>query len=506
MSFNGGNKFDYDRYLKHKEYFNNGLIELLEKYQSDKKKYKQQEEIYKATIYRLRATIKTLRERIKSYKNKDHFDKKHFSDYQNLLEEVEKLREENKSMKKELEFFRLNQPKQKDNTNSNIPSSFIMFKANVNTRSVTGKKRGGQIGHPCHKSELFKPDKILTKYVKSAPTGAVETIDERGNTYFAIQEIDMSFKTTVIETRYYLSDGGKSLSTHIMNKYKINPVIYSKRTKDNVLYLYSKGIIAFDRLSKMINVLSNGKITVKPSTIVNWVSEYSEEHEYERRRLLNQLLDSPILGVDETGYRINGHTAWVHVITDGEKMYYQMTDKRSDFLDVIKSYKGTLVHDHFKPYYKIDCTHAECNAHILRYLQAGVDFYENMACARMINFLQSALHEKHELLEQNIHKMPNDRIKYYDDEYSNIIDTELIRFQSENPKIKKRYVPEYIKTFQRMKEYKSEHLLFIHNFDVPFSNNDAERNLRIIKTRKKVSGQCFSAEKGNVMLTFLDNN
>ena len=120
-----------------------------------------------------------------------------------------------------------------------------------------------------------------------------------------------------------------------------------------------------------------------------------------------------------------------------------------------------------------------------------MDFYENMACAKMITLLQSALHEKHELLEKNIHKMSDHRIQYYDDEYLSIIATELIKFQEENPKIKKRYIPEYIKTFKRMKEYKNVHLLFIHNFDVPFSNNDAERSLRMIKTRKKVSGNVF---------------
>ena len=51
-----------------------------------------------------------------------------------------------------------------------------------------------------------------------------------------------------------------------------------------------------------------------------------------------------------------------------------------------------------------------------------------------------------------------------------------------------------------MKEYKKEHLLFLHDFNVPFDNNVAERSIRLIKTRKKVSGQVKSIKNGNEML------
>ena len=54
-----------------------------------------------------------------------------------------------------------------------------------------------------------------------------------------------------------------------------------------------------------------------------------------------------------------------------------------------------------------------------------------------------------------------------------------------------------------MKEYKKEHLLFLHDFNVPFDNDVAERNIRLIKTRKKVSGQVKSIENGNEMLMLI---
>ena len=183
-----------------------------------------------------------------------------------------------------------------------------------------------------------------------------------------------------------------------------------------------------------------------------------------------------------------------------------MTNKRSEFLPVIQDYKGILIHDHFKPYYSIDCKHGECNAHILRYLKAGVDYYNNIACARMINLLQLSLHKKKELIKQEIYEYPPDELSKIEKEYDEIIDNELITFHNNNPNIKKKYIPEYIKTLQRMKEYKKEHLLFLHDFDVPFDNNLAERSIRLIKTRKKVSGQVKSIENGNELLMLMSIN
>ena len=100
--------------------------------------------------------------------------------------------------------------------------------------------------------------------------------------------------------------------------------------------------------------------------------------------------------------------------------------------------------------------------------------------------------------------MPPDRIAYIEECYDEIINGELIKFKLDNPSIKKKYIPEYIKLFQRMKEYKKEHLMFLYDFNVPYTNNNAERALRMIKTRKKVSGQVVSIERGNQLLSLLN--
>ena len=249
-------RLNEETYLQHKELFDKCLIDLLEHQSKQIEKYRQQEEIYKATIYKLRAKVKILGMRLKTQDKADKLLDKAYSQIEKLIAENDRLRSENNVMKEELSFYKLRNTKlEKDNTNSNIPSSYIMFKANANSRNKSERNVGGQLGHPVHKSKLLKPDKIIIKHVKTAPTGAVVNSDESGKYYFTTQEIDVKLKTIIIETRYYIDQDGKQLCNEILNKYKINPVTYSDDFKKQALFLYSKGIIALDRLSKMLNVL-----------------------------------------------------------------------------------------------------------------------------------------------------------------------------------------------------------------------------------------------------------
>ena len=148
------NRLNKDTYIKHKEWFDKSLIELLERQSAQISKFKESEEIYKATIYKLRAKVKTLSIRLKSQDNVNRLFDNAYSQIEKLLAENDKLREENKLMKEELSFFKLNH--KKDNTNSSIPSSYVMFKANANSRNKSIRNVGGQTGHELHKSKLLK--------------------------------------------------------------------------------------------------------------------------------------------------------------------------------------------------------------------------------------------------------------------------------------------------------------------------------------------------------------
>lgn len=528
-------RLDYNLYLQHKDYFDASLIELLGKLQKKVEKLENEKTIRSAQIHRQAGTIKALRLKIKDLESINGTLKLKLSDkdvdIQDLIhqfeiiqkeayKEIEEIKSENeelknglKEMEKELKELRKLKKKiiRKDSTNSSIPPShdFTRTKANVNNRAKSGNAKGGQVGHEAHTSKLKdNPDKIKKIYVKKAPTGAKECVDEDGKTYYAIQEIDSRLVTTISETRFYIDPiCGEELAEETTRKYKINGVSYSNAFRSMVLYLNGKGIIALDRLCDILNEMSNNELHLSAGSVVNWAHEFSLKSEQECNNTLNTLINSEVIHVDETGSKVNGKRTWMHGITDGVNTFYVATNTRADKetgpLALLKDYDGILVHDHFKSYYTniSNARHAECNAHILRYLKAGLEIYECVGCAAMIKLLEKGLKRKEELIAAGKNEMDEKEIKEFEAEYDRIIHETITSYEAAHPEMqskkKKKFIPDSIKTLKRMKEYKIEHLRFLTDFSVPFTNNSAENCMRFSKNKHKISGQFSSIETSN---------
>lgn len=522
-------------FLKHQEYFESSLITLLEKQQSKIDSLNETMAIKSATIYKYRATITTLRFKYKDlsvvvYNLKNQLKEK-TTDTDKIINDLDKeihkinkriddelqqsyidnnkLHDENQKLKKEIERLRKENSKfmkevNKDSSNSSFPPSTDMFKEPVNMRKPSSKSRGGQPGHQVHRSVLTDtPTTIITKTVRDAPSGATPVLDGEGNvSYYRTQEIDAKFITTITETRYFIKEDGDTVEDTIMNTYKINSVSYSIPFKSKVLYLNSKGAIALQRLCTILNELSDNQIHIRPSTITKWSKEFYERSQPVIAALISEALGSEVLHVDETGWKINGKRAWIHTLCNSNIAYFTCTPTRAGKvtgpIKILSEYTGILVHDHFKSYYKLEeCEHAECNAHILRYLKSGVDFDESTDCAKLLSLLQQMNRHKKKLIAKGEGEIPEEEYQKYKKEYIEIIDTTLTKFNEQNPNIDKKYIPDYIRTMKRMKVYVEEHLRFLRDFKVPFDNNRAELQMRPTKTKKKVSGQSITIETAN---------
>ena len=414
---------------------------------------------------------------------------------------IEKQEKEIKQQDKEIEKQKniINKLKYMNSSNSNFPSSFDVVshtktKANANTRVKTGRKRGGQPHHQLHKSQLLnKPDQVICVHVKKAPDGAKAVKNNDGRIeYYVTQEVDMVLKSVIKETRYYIDAQGNQLDQKTMKKYAVNPLVYSSHFKAAMVYLNERGTIPFDRLSKMVHEISGGSIQVRPSTISGWCQECYAKSQKHLEEILGVILKEPVIHVDETGVKISGTQNWMHTITNEKGSYYVCTEKRGDRkrgpVSLLELYTGIVVHDHFSTYQGLLlCKHAECNAHIDRYLKAGIDFEKSEACEQMLSLLHAMLHRKHELVSEGKTSMPAEEIAIYETAYDRILNQELEKYPDK--KCSKKDEPEYIKTFRRLRDYKEDHLRFMKEFIVPYTNNRAEQKCRVVKGKKNVSGQ-----------------
>ena len=281
-----------------------------------------------------------------------------------------------------------------------------------------------------------------------------------------------------------------------MKTYAINPVIYSAELRAMVLYMNTKGAIALNRLSEMLDVMSKGTLKIRPSTIVSWTKEFGKLSKEETEEILEEIKDQPVVNTDETSFSVMKENNWVHVITAKTGIWYTATRSRTDRekgpLAKLSDYKGITVHDHLKSYYRLDCQHAECNAHTDRYLKSGIDNEKSEECRKLLELMHYALVRREELIKEEKTGMPEEEYDAIEKQYTEIILNKLEEHRNEHPELyehgKKQYLPEYIPLFRRMFQYKEQHLLFLRDFNVPYTNNAAERGCRAVKKKKNISG------------------
>ena len=239
--------------------------------------------------------------------------------------------------------------------------------------------------------------------------------------------------------------------------------------------------------------------TIEQGTIAKWNQELSGKLAPFIERIKEKLLAQPVLRKDETGIRIANELQWLHVLSNEMYTLYVAHKKRGNEADketgILPAYSGVLVHDHLKGLYSFPCGHAECNAHILRYLKSAAETNKRAWAAAMITLLVDANNTVKEHKAKNIPALDDALLAGYRARYDEILEQGSLEFFQGGNKDNN---SEDMKLLRRLKEYKREHLRFLSDFQVPFDNNLAERDLRMIKSKTKVSG-CFRGNEGGTV-------
>lgn len=211
-----------------------------------------------------------------------------------------------------------------------------------------------------------------------------------------------------------------------------------------------------------------------------------------------------VLHADETGIRGNKKTFWLHTICD--KLFsYCFISKFRGFKAMVEG--GTallagniLVHDCWASYFKIqDIFHSLCNAHIIRNLAGIYIYYKQEWAIKLIVLLMEIYNKKKEAIEKGLKKFEDNIIQEYKNAVLQLVDEGInsnpLPDDQKDKKRPKRSNP--LKVAMRIKDHVDQFLGFINNFDIPFSNNIAERTIRSAKIKIKNSG--YLEEEGAKM-------
>jgi len=173
-----------------------------------------------------------------------------------------------------------------------------------------------------------------------------------------------------------------------------------------------------------------------------------------------------------------------------------------DKAGVLPFFRGNAVHDHWKPYFTYDhCSHSLCNAHHLRELTYIEERYQQEWAKEMSDLLLE-IKKVVDRLKNDQQSISNKQLRSFELDYDSILESGFKANPPPPPPSEKkrgRQKQSDPKNFlDRLHGFKKETLAFIYDFRVPFENNQAERDVRMIKVKQKVSGS-FRTQKGAEM-------
>ena len=289
------------------------------------------------------------------------------SQVEDLKTQVSVLQEENQELKAQLN---------KNSRNSNKPPSTEEFVKTKSQRIKSGKKTGGQKGHPGYTLEMSSnPDRIdVHRNNKCVNCGcglenqAAESVEKR-----QVHDIP----EPAMEVTEHISEITTCPCCGVLNKAEFpdgvnQPVQYGDNFISIIVYLNQYQFIPYNRIVEYFEELYGVKIS--EATVYNAMAAVDEELGPVVNAIIEALLDSDVLNVDETGMRIEAKRQWVHVASNEKLTHYRWHPKRgnkaTDEIGILPQYNGLIVHDFWKPYYKYSCAHSLCNAHNIRELTA----------------------------------------------------------------------------------------------------------------------------------------
>jgi len=390
---------------------------------------------------------------------------------------------------------------------SKPPSSDGLSKpAPQSLRKPSGKKAGGQQGHQgVHLTTMAEPDEVIhhmPEACRNCPSSEIcvsrARIGETRHVIDAVVDVKITaHQTLTINCR----TSGKAYRGVFPESVKA-PVQYGENLQALAVALNTIGAVSVNRTHEILSNVFN--IPLSTGAVSAMVSRCAAGLEGTVELIRGRITASAIANYDETGTRVEGKTMWVHNASNGEYTYLTIHEKRGtegmDAGGVLPLFSGIAVHDCWAPYWKYaDTGHALCCAHLLREL-VGVE--ENDPKQKWAGAFKRLLLAMKAAREKALDKGKEGLSRYYIDKFERLYDRILGQAYRKNPvgensekKRGRKKKGKVLSLVGRLAAYKASICLFIKNMAVPFDNNQAERDIRMVKTKTKVSG-CFRSIDG----------
>lgn len=418
---------------------------------------------------------------------------------QDLIREDKELSEASKSM---FEIMILiitllaNRLNLNSSNSSKPPSSDKNRKKRSKSKAI--KKAGGQKGHVgTTLKKVDNPDKVdLIKIDRrKIPAGRYRHVGYSSPRQ--VFDIDISRFVTEYRAQILENENGKQFIAPFP-KGVTKAVQYGTGLKAHSVYMSQFQLVPYNRIKDYF--ADQLHIPISEGSIYNFNKEAFQLLPDFENRVKDKLASTDFAHADETGINIGAKGHWLHCVSNDSWTHYYPHKKRGldamNDIDILPRFKGILCHDHWKPYYKIDCTHALCNAHHLRELTRAWE-QDNQQWAKKLKILLETINSK---VIDDGGALNAQEAQKFRRKYSTILKQGEIecpepiepRKKGQRGRIKKSKSRNLL---ERLRDYEQDALRFMENERVPFTNNLGENDIRMTKVQQKISG-CFRSMDG----------
>lgn len=422
-----------------------------------------------------------------------------------LQRENAELREELANAMKEITMLKalveeLREQLNQNSRNSSKPPSTDGYKkpAPQSLRKRSGKKAGGQPGHTGKNLTIAKePDEIIRHMPRScegcANYAACASCAQAAESRYvadAVVQIHITAHEALEVNCPLCGETKKAEFPEDIRAY----VQYGENLKALIIALNTVGAVSVNRIHRILGSVFN--LLLSTGMISDTVSDFADRVYEVNREIRKQVAKSAVAHFDETGIHINGKLKWVHVASNAEYTYLYLGPQRGqkgmDAGKVLPVFDGVAVHDCWAPYWHYHTEHAVCCAHLLRELKGAAENHPEQRWAPLFSDLLLKMKSfRDAAVEKRMQSLSTRCLNRFSKQYDSIL--KIAREENplpEQPKGKRgrKKKGKLLSLIERLDSYKQEICLFTKNFSVPFDNNQAERDIRMVKVKAKVSG------------------
>jgi len=427
-----------------------------------------------------------------------------YTEYISSLEQqIVSLKEENSLLREKVEEL-LSKVSKNSHNSSKPPSSDSFTKHTKSLRKPSDKKAGGQPGHEGTTLKMaVVADKVIMHRVEACGQCGKD-LSRMGNQSFERRQVfDIpAVKVLVTEHRCEIKSCPhcKAQTKAVFPEGVGQPVQYGQNIQQWAMYMMHYQLLPAERTAEAFEALYDHRIST--GTLMNMSMQCYTQLEGFENTITEQLSKEPVVHFDETGYYVDNKRQWLHSASTAELTLYMPHAKRGkeamDAMKILPSLQGRAVHDFWGSYMDYPCEHTLCNAHHLRDFTFCEEHEKSNWAMEMKTLLLSMKEAVDIAKQEGKSNLTLAQITSFENNYDQLIIKGKAAHPASENKSSKRGRVKQSKTYNmlnRFDKHRKSILGFIWSFKIPFDNNLAERDIRMMKLKQKISG-CFRSMTG----------